>query len=329
MLVAMNMGPMPPAFQWSHLLAQWHIGVLPCAILVIALESYWIGTRRLTIWPAWRTAAFAGGCVATFLATQSAIGVYDMVLFSDHMVQHLILIMLAGPLFALSAPLDLAAAALRGRPQRLASTFIDGRLGAVVLHPVVGFAAYAAFIPATHLSGLMNPMMEHEWIHHLEQVSFIAVGYLFFRAVFGLESGSRVLHPGLRLVYLMAAVPVDTFTGLALMMSSHNPFPVYDGMTRQWGPTVLSDVRTGGAIMWIGGDALMLLAMIPAALLWLRFEDRRTRALDLQLDAAEHPFEVESRGQVIETVPLELSSRCSSPIIACVTGNLRRTRSAP
>jgi cytochrome c oxidase assembly factor CtaG len=285
MYFGMNMGPMPPAFHWAHALTQWHFAVLPTVLLVVALEMYWIGTRRLAAWSPWRTAAFAGGCVATFLATESVLGVYDMVLFSAHMVQHLILIMLAGPLFALSAPLDLAVSSLRGKTQTWLSTFVNGRSGALLFHPVTCFGAYAAFIPVTHLSGLMNLMMEHEWIHHLEQVAFIAVGYLFFRAVFGLEHGSHSLHPGLRLVYLMAAVPVDTFTGLALMMSTRNPFPVYEHMKRTWGPTVLSDVRLGGAVMWIGGDALMLLAMIPAAVLWLRFEDQRTLELDARLDA--------------------------------------------
>ena len=55
-----------------------------------------------------RTAAFIAGLIVTFIATQSVIGTYDMEYFSDHMIQHLLLIMVAAPLFALSAPLDLA-----------------------------------------------------------------------------------------------------------------------------------------------------------------------------------------------------------------------------
>lgn len=281
------MGPIPPAFHWSGVLRQWHFGLLPTALLLIALALYVLGARRTPGWSRLRLLAFVAGIVTTFLATQSVLGVYDMVLFSDHMIQHLALIMVAAPLFALSAPIDLAAVALRGRSQRLVNQFIDGRLGSLILHPLFGFAAYAVFIPVTHLSGLMNLMMEHLWLHHLEQVAFIFVGYLFFRNVVGIERGPRVLHPGLRLVYLMVAVPVDTFTGLALMMSSHNPFPVYDTVIRHWGPTVLQDVRTGGAIMWIGGDGLMLLTLIPVSVLWVRFEERRTRQLDAELDAAE------------------------------------------
>ena len=84
----------------------------------------------------------------------------------------------------------------------------------------------------------------------------------------------------------MAAVPVDTFTGLALVMSAHNPFPIFDTVPRHWGMTPLEDVHLGGAIMWIGGDALMLLALIPVTARWVRYEDRRTKELDAELDAA-------------------------------------------
>jgi putative copper resistance protein D len=280
----MDMGPMPPAFRWTHLW-QWHLGWVPCVLLLVALAAYLAGVARLPSWSVARTVCFVAGITATFLATQSVLGVYDMVLFSDHMVQHLALIMVAAPLFAASAPLDLASAALRGRAKQAVDGFIDGPVGGVVLHPAFGFLCYAAFIPATHLSGIMNLDMEHLWLHHLEQVAFLVVGYLFFRHVFGIERGPVQLHPGLRLVFLMVAVPVDTFTGLALDMTSHNPFPVYDVVHRPWGPTVLADVHLGGAIMWIGGDFLMLLAMIPATVLWVRYEDQKTKELDTRLDA--------------------------------------------
>jgi cytochrome c oxidase assembly factor CtaG len=275
---------LPPAFTWTHLW-QWQFDWVPCLLLGGTTALYHLGARRVGRWPAYRTICFVGGALATFLAIESVVGIYDTVLFADHMVQHLILVMIAAPLFAASAPLDLASAALRGRAKRAVDGFIDGPVGHVVLHPLFGFVAYVVFIPLTHLTGIMDVAVRHEELHNLEHVAFLVVGYLYFRHVFGIERGPVKLHPGLRLVFLMVAVPVDTITGLALAMSSYNPFPALAELGRPWGPSVLTDVRTGGAIMWIGGDSLMLLAMIPATVVWVRYEDRRAKEIDAELDA--------------------------------------------
>src|ERR1019366_3542153 len=160
----------------------------------------------------------------------------------------------------------------------------DGRVMTVLTHPLVGFGAYFVVIPVTHLSGIANEMMLHEWVHHAEQIAFLVVGYLFFRAAFGLEHG-RTIHPGLRLVYVMAAVPVDTFTGLALVMSSNVPFPAYRAMAPAGSSSawLLSSVHLGGAIVWIGGDALMLLACIPITPAWGKWGTQRTKILDAEV----------------------------------------------
>jgi len=268
-------------FSWHHL-NQWHLGILPLALLLVAALTYALAVSRVASWPTSRSVWFLLGLVVTFVATQSVIGVFDMQYFSDHMIQHLLLIMVAAPLFALSAPLDLAYETGNARIRSL----LDGGVMRVVSHPLFAFAAYFVFIPITHLTGLFNLMMAHEWVHHLEQIMFLVIGYLFFRVAFGLERGVTI-HRGLRLVYVMAAVPVDTFTGLALVMSTRNPFPDYRSMAPEGSTSssILSNIHLGGAIMWIGGDALMLLACIPIAVAWVKWETVRTKELDAELDA--------------------------------------------
>ncbi|MHB1252115.1 MAG: cytochrome c oxidase assembly protein [Acidimicrobiales bacterium] len=268
-------------FSWHHL-NQWHFGVIPIALLGIAGYLYARGMRRHSAWPRSRAVWFYLGLVVTFLATESVLGVYDMQYFSAHMIQHLLLIMVAAPLFALSAPLDLAYDTGNEQLRRV----LDSRVARLLTHPLFAFAAYFVFIPLTHLTGLFNLMMQHEWVHHSEQIGFLVVGYLFFRVAFGRERGTTI-HRGLRLVYVMAAVPVDTFTGLALVMSSHNPFPGYVAMAPAGSTprSILANIHLGGAIMWIGGDALMLLACIPIAVAWVKWETVHTKELDEQLDA--------------------------------------------
>lgn len=249
--------------------------------MVIVGACYLLGARRVHHWPRHRIALFLAGLVVTFLATESVLGLYDSAYFSFHMVQHLALIMVAAPMFALSMPLDLAYDAGPAWMRR----FLDGALMKLVTHPLFAFALYFVFIPVTHLTSFFNLTLENEPLHNLEHVGFLIVGYLFFRAAFGLERGFTI-HPGLRLVYVMAAVPVDTFTGLALAMNSHNPFPAYQhtAPTGSDAASILNNLHLGGAIMWIGGDALMLLACIPIAVAWVRWETVRTRELDRELD---------------------------------------------
>lgn len=273
------MAPAMP-FSWHHI-NQWAISGTGIAILAVAGLLYSWGVWRTSAWPIWRSVSFAAGLLVTFLATESVVGVYDMELFSDHMIEHILLIMLAAPLFALSCPLDLLRAASGDR----AGAVLDSRPVRAVLHPAVGFGLYAVFIPATHLTSFFNLMIEHEWVHHTEQVAFLVVGYLFFRPAFGIDQG-RQIHPGLRLVYVMAAVPVDTFTGLTLNQTASNPYSSYNMMGTGTPSSVLSNIHLGGAIMWIGGDALMLLALIPAIVTWLSYEAAQTRELDRALDAA-------------------------------------------
>jgi cytochrome c oxidase assembly factor CtaG len=273
--------PVIQQFSWHHI-NQWLLDPIPIAMIVAAALLYIYGVRRASSWSSLRTVSFLAGLFVTFVATESVIGVFDLVYFSAHMIQHLLLIMVAAPLFALSAPLDLAYAAGSATIRR----FLDSRFMRVITHPLFAFVSYFVFIPMTHLTGFFDLMLRHESVHNAEHIGFLVIGYLFFRAAFGLERGITI-HRGLRLVYVMAAVPVDTFTGLALAMSSKDPFPSY----RRASPTgsttasILNNIHLGGAIMWIGGDALMLLACIPIAVAWVKWETVRTKELDAQLDA--------------------------------------------
>jgi len=279
----------PGPFHWSGVNAMafsWVISATLLAILVV----YLLGARRFgrlkgSPWSIRRTISFVAGLVVVFAATQSVVGVYDMTLFTAHMIQHLALIMVAAGFFAMGAPLELATTTLPGPPGRAINRVVSSTLGEVIGHPIFGFAAYAFFIPATHLTSIFNLMLQHMWVHRLEQIGFLAIGYLFWRPVVAIEPSRHRLAPGLRLVYLALAVPVDTFTGLALVMSGHVPFGAYAQMHRTWGSSILSDIKTGGAVMWIGGDFLMLLAMIPIAFVWMRDEESKTEELDARLDA--------------------------------------------
>lgn len=287
--MAMDAMPIPgpltvkTAFEFSF-------AVTPSMLLIGYAVAYAYLAHRWGVvkghrWSSRRSFITAVALLCVFLATQSAIGTYDMTLFSDHMIQHLLLIMVSSALFAMGAPLQLLLEACPGLLGRFLNNFASTKVAEFLGRPIVGFACYAIFIPVTHLTGLFNVMMEHLWVHHAEQIGFLLVGYLFWRPVVNIEPMRHPLGPGQRLLFLALAVPVDTFTGLALAMSDHNTVPALAQMHRSWGPSVISDIRIGGAIMWIGGDFLMMLAMGPVAYTWMKSEDAKARAIDAVLDA--------------------------------------------
>jgi cytochrome c oxidase assembly factor CtaG len=264
---------------------------LPLVIGAAAL--YVAAARRATRfrpddpWSTRRTVAFVLGLVAVLVATDSFVGVYEGVLFYDHMIQHLLLIMVAAPLLAMGAPAELLERSTTGDAHVVVERCLSSKVAEVVAHPVVDFVLYAFLIPLCHLTSFFNLTLQHPTVQFLEHVLFLAVGYLFWRHVVAIEPSRHRLHPGVRLVFLALAVPVDTFTGLTLASTSHEVFSAYLAQHRTWGPSPVLDLHMGGDIMWVGGDTLMFIGMAPVAVLWVRHEERRALELDRELDEAE------------------------------------------
>ena len=203
------------------------------------------------------------------------------------MVQHLLLIMVAAPLFAISSPIDLSWRASTGPLHERFTGVLRSRAASVLGHPGVAFVAYAVLIPLTHLTVWYNYTLEHPAIDDVEHLIFLGLGYLFWRQIFGSDPNRYRLHPALKFGYLFLAIPIDTFTGLSLDQRSHEMFPAYLAFHRTWGPSLVDDLHIGGVLMWVAGDTLMLWPMIPVALGWMHLEERKAVRIDRQLDAAD------------------------------------------
>jgi cytochrome c oxidase assembly factor CtaG len=265
--------------------------VLSVVLLVGALALYlrWVQRfNRLTPrhrWPVARTAAFVGAIFTVALSLFSTIGYYDQALFWDHMVQHLLLIMVAAPLIAISSPATLLWRSSSGRARVRVKVVLRSPVAVFLGHPIVAFGLYAIVIPITHLTSFAEYMFEHDWISGLEHLLFLFVGYLFWRQIFGCEPNKFRLHPGLKFLLLFLAVPIDTFTGLSLDNATRELFPALGAAHQRWMPSLVQDLHLGGVIMWVGGDTLMLWPMIPVALEWMHLEERKAERADRDADA--------------------------------------------
>ena len=266
--------------------------VVPLVLLIGGLALYLAGVRRVDQhqprhpWPAFRTAAFVGGVASTALAVVSFIGVYDRTLFWDHMVEHLLLIMVAAPLFAIGSPLRLAWRAASGETHRILTAALRSWPARFFGHPVTAFVLYALVIPLSHLTSWYEFTLTNALVHDNEHLAFLVAGYLFWRQILGDEPNRYKLHPGMGMLYLFLAVPVDTFVGLSLAGERQEIFAAYSAQHRTWGPSLVTDLHIGGSLMWVVGDTLMLLPLIPLALRWMQLEERRAERIDRELDGS-------------------------------------------
>jgi putative copper resistance protein D len=289
-LAALYDAPLPPLAGRQFVSTKFDF--VPVAMILVALALYLWGVRRNNAlhprhrWPIGKTLALIGALFTTAVAIFSFVGVYDGELFWDHMIQHLLLIMLAAPLFAIASPLQLAWSSTKGTAHLVVTEALRSPVAKFFGHPAVAFVLYAVLIPLSHLTSWYNLTLEHESVHNAEHLAFLVVGYLFWRQIFGNDPNAYRLHPGLQFFYLFLAIPIDTFSGLSLVGESHEIFPAYLATHRTWGPSYVTDLHVGGTIMWVVGDTLMLWPMIPVALRWMHMEERKAVRVDRELDAA-------------------------------------------
>ena len=267
---------MLPPFGWEAAVSRWQFAPVVTASVVIAAGLYLWGARRVARrhparpWPLWRTGMFLAGLAVVVVATQSGIGAYDEVLFWDHMVQHLMLIMIAPPLLIVGQPVTLLLHASRNPLHTWAKRLVRSRAVSFLTWPVLGFAGYAAAIVAAHLTELANLVETNENLHNAEHVAFLLIGYLFFLPILGHEPIRWRLSYPVRFVILVLVMPVDTFTGLVLGYGNAGTPGVATGLRPAWAPGLVQDLHWGGAIMWVGGDAIMFGLMMLVFGAWSR-----------------------------------------------------------
>jgi cytochrome c oxidase assembly factor CtaG len=254
------MGPMgpTPGPAWSDVLATWEPAWGLDLVLAVLAALYLVGAVRHGSWPVRRTASFLAALAAAAVTWNSGIAVFGHSAFAVHMVMHLMLIMVVPAFWVAGHPLELLRSSLSGRSASAFDAAVASRVARAVTFPGTVLVAYAATIVLTHLTGFMQVMAGSMALHDGEQALYLVVGLLFFHTAIGVD-----VHPNrpayfVRFVLMLLAMGVDTLTGVVLMLAPATMFPAYD----------VEGVHLGGAIMWVGGDALMMVIMVALGRLW-------------------------------------------------------------
>ena len=287
---------LPEPFTALRALADWRVNILFALVSLVAVALYLRGVRTLRRrgdhWPPGRTMAWLGGWLVVLVVTSSGLGRYSPAMFSVHMISHMTLNMLAPVLLALGGPVTLALRALppagRGRPAG-PREWLTQALGSPVLrvltHPLVTLALFVGSFYLLYFTGLFEAALRYHWAHQLMNIHFLAVGYLFFWPLIGVDRAPVRLPPPGRLAVLLAAMPFHAFFGIALMSTGTllgGEF--YRFLALPWLPDLLADQRVGGGIAWATGELPVLLVVIVMLVQWAREDDRLAARHDRRAD---------------------------------------------
>jgi putative membrane protein len=249
--------------------------LLSGALYAWGAHILWKRAGRGRVVAPWMAAAFAGALVALIVALISPLDAMGSVLFSAHMGQHLLLMMVAAPLMALGEPLIVTLWALpprwrrtvgrswlRARPLRLAWKRVSQPGVALLLHIIT--------LWVWHLPALYERALRDERVHVLEHATFFLTALLFWWVL--VRRHGRRMRAGPAIAYLFTAALQSTILGALITMSRLPWYPSHFATTQPWGLTPLEDQQLAGLLMWIPAGVVYLIPLVALLIRVLRAE---------------------------------------------------------
>ena len=272
----------PVTFSVHNALTQWGSGpFVLCALAVLIgvaylyLQGDWRLAARGRRWPARRTASFMAGLVAVDLALQSPIATFTGSYFQAHVVQHLLLMIVAPPLLALGAPSTLFLQTANRKNKTRWLGLLHSRPFAAITHPISVWALYFGFMFLFFLTSLIDVAMLHMALMDLINIVFLLGGCLYWWPMIGLDP---ILHwkmgYGARMVNVLIGAVPETLLGIAIMSQSNPIASMYS----------LASTHSGGGMLWASTEFGTLAAFVPIFLQWMRSEERVATRADVTVD---------------------------------------------
>jgi putative membrane protein len=268
--------PPAPHDLWSA----WNLHPVLLAGLLLAAWAYRRGQTSGPRRPVdtWRARCLTLALVALGLALLSPLDALSNALASAHMVQHLLLLLVAAPLLAISAP---SSAILRGSPpaMRRASGRWRRRLGlthgnlAVLRHPAAVWLLQVGVLWFWHAAAPYDAALDNQFLHLLEHASFLVTAVLFWHVVIGVRGAARV-SGGLGVLLVFAMAMQSVFLSVLLTFARTPWYSGYATTTAPWDLDPLTDQQLAGVIMWIPAGGIYLAAALVLLVTWIRATER-------------------------------------------------------
>ncbi len=269
--------PLQPRYLWSA----WSFD--PGVVIPLAVTAflYVCGARQQNNLCRWQKASFWSGWTMLALALVSPVHPLGEALFTAHMIQHELLMIVAAPLLVLSQPL---VTFLWGMPfewRRRAGAWAKSssvrRAWSFLIDPFTAWWIHAAAIWLWHVPFLFELTLKSELAHTAQHLSFFFSALLFWWALF---YGHTRLAFGAAVFYLFTTAVHTSILGALLTFSPAIWYPAYAATTQAWGLTPLEDQQIGGLVMWVPGSLVYLAAGLALFASWLKESDARLQRVN-------------------------------------------------
>ena len=237
------------------------------------------------VWRTVNTWLFMVGLGSALLVTVGPIGYAAMNRFSMHMVQHIVLMMIATPLLVMGAPVLLILRAASPHRRRTWVRILRSKTFAVVTDPVLTWFAFAAVLVGIHFTPTMSWLMDADPFGRYAEIAlYIGVAFAFYYTLLPGNPARNRPPPAFRVLSLFLMMIPETMTGFFIYSSSTSLFPHFEQSAATIGIDPVADQQLGGALMWSGAMIIDVAWIAVAVAEWFDSDARKTRRMDARMD---------------------------------------------
>lgn len=290
-----------PEWTWSRAVTDWAMDpfLFIAAVWVTGFYLYGVSVlkRRGDSWPLIRTICFVVIGMGSFVfSTQGGVALYDTVLLSTHMVQHMILSMVVPLALALGAPVTLMMRTLPGStrkgPKKWLLTLLHSKFARVMTFPPLTLALYVLSPWALYFTSWYDASLDSTYVHQMMHVHLVLIGAMFFAPLLGTDPlPGRVTYP-IRMLMLILTLPFHAFLGITIMsqdnlIGEEHYTALREGPMGAWLPSIADDQHLAGSILWASGELVGVGFLLALFVQWVRQSMQEAKQVDRALDRDE------------------------------------------
>lgn len=287
-----DMPPEPHVAEWF---TQWRFDWFWVAFISFAAFAYFWALIKVRHagghWPLARALSWFLGLFVLLYITCGALAVYSMVLFSVHMVEHMLLTMVCPIFLVLGAPVTLLLRALEPRqdgtrgPREWILRLVHSGWSKVITHPIFAAVNFAGSIVIVYFTPLFGVMLRYHVGHEFMLIHFLITGYIFSLVLIGIDPiPNRPTYP-MRLIMIIATLGYHAFVGISIMqMDTLLQASWFGNLGRPWGLSAIDDQKLGGSLMWAIGEIPTMIIAVAVAVQWSMNDKKVQKRIDRQAD---------------------------------------------